>query len=117
MGGLAGVFFEGVQSVATGAVETAERLVDMFHEDVERIRELGRAAANVLRVFDALRARPLATINDLGSRSGVAYPTAARAVDALERLGIVREITGRSRDRVFAYDRYVAILNEGAEPL
>lgn len=110
-------FFEGVDSVATGAVETAERLVDMFHEDAERIRGLGRAAANALRVFDALRARPLATVNDLAGRSGVAYATAARAVEALERLGIVREITGRSRDRVFAYDRYVAILNEGAEPL
>ncbi len=110
-------FFEGVESVATGAVETAERLVDLFHEDAERVREIGRAAASALRVFDALRARPLATINDLAGRSDLAYPTAARAVDALERLGIVREITGRSRDRVFAYDRYVAILNEGAEPL
>ncbi|MDZ7841672.1 MAG: hypothetical protein U5R46_12800 [Gammaproteobacteria bacterium] len=50
-------------------------------------------------------------------RSGAYYPTVPQAVDALERFGIVREITGRSRDRVFAHDRYVAILDEGAEPL
>lgn len=110
-------FFEGVHTTATGAVETAHRLLDLFHRDAERIRSLGRAAANALRVFDALRARPLATINDLAERTGIAYPTAARAVEALARLGIVREITGRSRDRVFAYDGYIAILNEGAEPL
>ena len=41
----------------------------------------------------------------------------ARAVDALENLGIVREITGRKRERVFAYARYLSILGEGTEPL
>jgi Fic family protein len=110
-------FLEGVRATATGAVDTAHRLLDRFRQDAERIQGLGRAVANALRVFDALRARPLATINDLTARTGVTYPTAGRAIEALERLGIVREITGRSRDRVFAYDAYLAILNEGAEPL
>ena len=59
----------------------------------------------------------MTTINDPATRAEVAYPTVARAVEALTRLGIVREITGRSRDRVFVYDRYVRILNEGAEAL
>lgn len=110
-------FLEGVLTTATGAVDTAHRLLALFREDAERVRGLDRATANTLRVFDALRARPLATINDLADRTGIAYPTAARAIDALARLGIVREITGRYRDRVFAYDRYLAILNEGGEPL
>ena len=82
-----------------------------------RVQTLGRAAANALRVFDALRDRPLATVNALTESTGVSYPTVARAVEALENLGIVREITGRKRERVFAYSRYVAILNEGTEPL
>jgi len=110
-------FLEGVQTTASGAVDTAHRLVELFRDDAERIRGLGRAAANALRVFDALRARPVATINDLADRAGVSYPTAARAVTALQKLDIVHEITGRSRDRVFAYRRYVEILNEGGEPL
>lgn len=54
-------FFEGVHTTATGAVETAHRLLDLFHHDAERIRSLGRAAAN------ALRARPLATLTALPS--------------------------------------------------
>ena len=33
------------------------------------------------------------------------------------RLGVVREITGRQRNRLYAYDRYLAILSEGAQPL
>jgi hypothetical protein len=35
----------------------------------------------------------------------------------LTKLRIARELTGRKRDRIFAYDRYLAILNEGTEPL
>ncbi len=78
---------------------------------------LGRQAANVLRVFDVLRLQPLATVSLLAERAGISFVTAARAVDALEHLGIVREITGRQRHRVFAYAAYLAILNEGTEPL
>ncbi len=110
-------FLEGVASTAGSAVDTAHRLLALFRDDAARVKTLGRAAANALRVFDALRNRPLATLNDLTGRTGASYPTAARAVEALENLGIVREITGRKRERVFAYTRYLDILNEGTEPL
>jgi Fic family protein len=110
-------FLEGVTSTAGAAVETAHRLLALFDEDAARVRTLGRAAANALRVFDALRDKPLANLNALTDSTGVSYPTVSRAVEALEDLGIVREITGRRRERVFAYARYLDILNEGTEPL
>ena len=110
-------FLEGVEITAVSAVDTAHRLLALFRDDAARVQTLGRAAANALRVFDALRDRPLATLNDLTERTGASYPTVARAVEALENLGIVREITGRKRERVFAYMRYLDILNEGTEPL
>ena len=110
-------FLEGVESTAGSAVETAHRLLALFRDDAARVRALARAAANAKRVFDALRDRPLANLNALTERTGVSYPTVARAVEALETLGIVREITGRKRERVFAYTRYLALLNEGTEPL
>jgi Fic family protein len=65
----------------------------------------------------ALRAKPLATISDLKARAGVSYPTAAKAVELLEQSGVVRELTGGRRNRIFAYDRYLSILSEGTEPL
>jgi len=110
-------FLEGVEGIATSAVDTAHRLLALFRDDAARVRALGRGAAGALRVFDALRDRPLATLNDLAGRTGASYPTVARAVEALEDLGIAREITGRKRERVYAYARYLAILGEGTEPL
>lgn len=110
-------FLEGVEETATNAVQTAQRLVALFKEDAARVQSLGRAAASALRVFDILRERPLLTLGEVCQRAGLTFPTATKGMKALETLGIVREITGARRGRVFAYDRYLAILNEGAEPL
>jgi hypothetical protein len=41
----------------------------------------------------------------------------AKSLEHMRRLGIVREITGRPRHRLFVYDAYLAILNEGTEPV
>ena len=104
---------EGIEQTAAGAVNTAHRLLALFRDDAGRVQTLGRA--NAMRVFDILRRRPVARIDALATETGVAYPTAARAVEALQTLGILREITGRRRERIFAYQAYLAILNEGAE--
>ncbi|MGB9671250.1 MAG: Fic family protein [Halothiobacillaceae bacterium] len=109
-------FLDGVAETATGAVDTAHRLLALFAADAARVQTLGRAAANALRVFDALRRRPLASIDELSQRLGLSFPTVARAIEALEKLGIVREITGRKRERVFAYQAYLDVLNEGTQP-
>lgn len=110
-------FLEGVETTAGAAVDTAHRLLALFGKDAARVQALGRAAANALRVFDAFRDRPLATIPALTQQTGASYPTVSRAVEVLEKLGIVREITGRKRERVFAYTSYLDILTEGTEPL
>jgi Fic family protein len=110
-------FLEGVAGTAQSAVDTAHRLLQLFKDDAKRIQDLGRSAPNTLRVFDALRGHPLATVPALVTRTRASYPTVARALAALQQLGIVRETTGRRRERVFAYSRYIDILNEGTEPL
>ncbi|MHB8868908.1 MAG: Fic family protein [Thermoleophilia bacterium] len=110
-------FLEGVESTAGGAVQTAQRLVALFKDDTDRVQGLGRRAATTLRVLDALRHRPVLTLNEVSRRVGVSFPTATKGMDALVELGIVREITGGRRNRVFAYDAYLSVLSEGGEPL
>lgn len=110
-------FLEGVAQTAGGAVETAHRLLALFRADEARVARQGRRSSSLLRLHTALRARPLTTITDLAQRSGLSFPTAATGAEKLVELGIVRELTGRERNRVFSYDRYVTILSEGTEPL
>jgi len=110
-------FLEGVEQTAHGAVQTARRLVDLFQQDTRRVQSSGRGAANVLRVLDALRQRPLCSLRQIGQSAGVSFPTASKAMLTLVKMGIARELTGQRRNRVFVYDAYLNILNEGGEAL
>jgi cell filamentation protein, protein adenylyltransferase len=110
-------FLEGIRQTAEEAVTTARRLELLFAEDRERIAASGRRSASALRVHDALKRRPVASIQDLRARTGLSFPTAAAGVELLGDLGIARELTGKRRDRIFSYGAYLAVLNEGTEPL
>ena len=110
-------FLEGVEDTASNAVRTAQLLVALFKDDTARVQSVGRAASSALRVFNALGERPITTLNDLCQRTGLSFPTATNGIARLMHLGIVKELTGGRRNRVFSYDRYLAILNEGTEPL
>ena len=110
-------FLEGVEQTANSAVQTARRLVDLFQQDTRRVQAGGRGAANTLRVLDALRQRPLCNLAHVSSSADISFPTASRAMLALVELGIARELTGQRRNRVFVYDAYLGILNEGGEAL
>ena len=102
---------------ARGAVQTAQRLVTLFEHDGAQVRARGRGAGAALRIFDALRARPLVSLNEACRRAGLTFPTATKGMAVLVDMGIARELTGQRRNRIFAYQSYLSILNEGTEPL
>ncbi len=108
-------FLEGVRETAEGAVSTAKRLVELFGQDQERIVPRGRRAGSALRVHDAIKARPVTSMQDVCARTGLSFPATSSAMEVLVDLGIASELTGKRRNRIFAYDRYIAILNEGTE--
>jgi Fic family protein len=110
-------FLKGVEQTASGAVQTARRLVTLFEEDARRIQRSGRASANALSVIHALRQRPAITLRHLRDECRMTFPTATKSMQLLVGLGIVRELTGQRRNRVFVYDAYLKILNEGGQPL
>lgn len=108
-------FLEGVESTATGAVESVRRLLDLFQQDEQRIQRAQRRASTTLRVFRVLCERPLVTLKEVCRRTELSFPAAAKAMETLATLGIVQEITGRQRNRAFAYQNYLKILSEGTE--
>jgi Fic family protein len=108
-------FLEGVKLAAEGAVATAERLSEMFRADRSRVEGSGRRAGSALRVHEALKARPIQSMPVLRDVTGLSFPAVSSAMEVLVELGIARELTGKRRNRLFVYDRYLAILNEGTE--
>jgi Fic family protein len=110
-------FLTGVNSAATQAVQTATAMLELFARDRQRIAGLGRVAGSVLRVHEYLQRRPLTTVSKAGVELGLTAPTVRVAFQHLQALGLVREVTGKLRDRVFSYEGYLALLAEGTEPL
>ena len=110
-------FLDGVRTTADGAVATSRRLLELFAGERAAVEQNGgRRAGSALRVYDALRSQPILSLPAARARTGLAFRTAASAMQLLVEQGIVREITGRRRGRLFVHDRHLAVLNEGTEP-
>lgn len=101
----------GVESVATQATNTVSSLVALFERDRARIGTLGRATRTALRVYDVLQRRVVVSIPVAAKQARITWPTAKAALERLMELEIVKESTGRRRDRLYTYSRQLAILN------
>jgi Fic family protein len=110
-------FFEGIVATSGQAVDTAQRLLRLFQDDRERLRQSGRIAGTALQLHEVFTRHPLRTIPRIVQELGLSKPAITRGLAAMQSLGIVREITGKQRYMIFAYQPYLDILSEGAQPL
>ncbi|HEX6640787.1 MAG TPA: Fic family protein, partial [Thermoanaerobaculia bacterium] len=80
--------------------------------DRARIEQQGRRSGSALRVHEALKARPISSLAAISRDTGLSFPAAASAVELLATMNIVRELTGKRRNRLFVYDRFLSVLND-----
>lgn len=106
-------FVDAIAATATQAVITAQLLTRLLADDKARLASLGRLAGSARQILDALFAHPISNIAALTDATGLTPATIGKALDAMEQeLCIVRELTGRKRNRVYAYSAYITILNQ-----
>lgn len=106
-------FLRGVAETAHSATLTARKLTDCYQEDLVKVQKLGHAGSKAAAALGGFRQRPMLDIKRVAAALGVSFPTAAKVVQLLVDQGILRETTGKARDRIFVYRRYLEILNEG----
>jgi Fic family protein len=110
-------FLTGVYETANQAVHTSRKILELFQIDQQRIETLGRSLGTTLRVFKLVQSMPLISIARASQEADVSIPTVTAALARLEELGIVREITSKRRDKLYSYEKYMLLLNEGTEPI
>jgi predicted transcriptional regulator len=76
---------------------------------VSECAEFGRAGITVRRLVQLLSSAPATTVLGASAALDISVPSIGAAIERLELAGLVREITGRSRDRVFVYTPAVAL--------
>lgn len=110
-------FLEGVKETADQAADTAKQIMSLFNADRQKIEGLGRPAASALRVYSYLQSKAILSVASAVAALNLSAPTVRKSVGHLMELGLVRETTGKRRDRLFVYSGYLDILNQGTEPL
>lgn len=103
-------FLTGVLEVSLEASATARRILALREQHRDLIAgRLGRAAGNGHRTLEHLYAHPIISVNQVRELIGTTYPAANQLVDRLMDIGILVEVTGRTRNRRFSYDPYVRL--------
>jgi Fic family protein len=105
-------FLRGVIEVSNQAAETARRILALREEHRNSIADhLGRAAGNGHRVLEHLYKKPIVSVKEVRELIGTTYPAANQLVDRMEQLGVLREVTGQTRNRQFQYAPYISLFN------
>ena len=110
-------FLKGVAQTADQATQTAQSIISLFTYHRHKVEISGKSAAAMLTIYDYLQRCPIANTGKIKQGCKVSLPTVLRSMAAFEKLGIVKEITGKDRHKIFVYEAYLDLLNEGTEPL
>lgn len=106
-------FLEAVSAAASDAVASIEKLSQLHDQNIAILPKTNRSTDNVRILFDYLEEHPIVDITRTAAALSLSYNTVSSSVKKLMELGILRETTNAARNRVFAYEQYLAILREG----
>ena len=110
-------FLEGVIETSEQAATTAKKIAELFKADRTRIEQAPGHGSAIIQIYSLLQRRPATTSRDIADNCNYTLQTVIKNLSTLETMGVVKEITGNYRNKVFIYADYIGLLNEGAEPL
>lgn len=111
--GWVGFFLDGVETAATDAERGIVAMASLINADRKRLLAAPRVGAVALRLFELLPLMPRFTIEQARRKLDTTFPTATAAVMRLQDLGLLTELTGQKKNRLFSYAAYVELLAEG----
>ncbi len=108
-------FLEGVAVIANESVHLIRDLFGIIETDRKRYLESSAATVSGARLFESLAGNPIVTVSSAVRICTTTRPTASKAISSLCEAGILEETSGRSRDRTYAYRKYLDLLRVGTE--
>lgn len=102
-------FLTGVAETATQGRDTFQKVLALRTEVEARMHELGRRGKKGLQLLRLLYRRPVVTVAEVTRELEVSAPTANALVADFVHLGLLKEMTGYARNRVFAFETYLKL--------
>lgn len=103
-------FLECVRESADDGVATARGLFIQVNDDRRKVTSSKSSTLIAVRLLDLLPTHPMVTLPRCTELLQTSKPTAVKAIEALRRVGVLHEITGKRRNRVYAYTAYLDLL-------
>jgi Fic family protein len=104
-------FLRGVYEVSRAATETARAILTLRENHREAVAQHMAGSTNGLRLLDYLFEHPLISVRMAQEILKCSYVTAGNVIQEFKKLGILQEITGRQRNRLFRYEPYVSLFD------
>ena len=105
-------FLEAVSAAAKDSLDTVEKLNALHEQNVKKLPKTSRSNDNVRKLFDYIEQFPIIDIKKTSETFGISYNTVSSAIKKLEQIGILKQTTNASRNRVFSYEDYLHILRK-----
>ncbi len=110
-------FLTGVTETANQAVETSSAISALFKSDLDKIKTLNRSSASAQKAHNFLQKKAIVSVQSTTEILGVSTPTARAALNNLKELGVVKDISGTGKERLYIYSDLVDLLEKGTEPI
>lgn len=105
-------FLRCVQESADDGANAAQRMFRLVSEDRRGLMGLSSVTVTAIRLFELLPMYPMISSAKALELTGGTKPTANKAIESLVEAGVLEEITGKQRDRIYVYRRYLDVLTE-----
>ena len=100
-------FLVGIIETSKKGIETFDQILKLKSDIESNIQKMGPRATNILKVMDHLYRRPIIDPSIIMSLTGVSAPTTYKIIADLQKIGVLQEITGKKRKKVYAFSEYL----------
>ncbi len=109
-------FLKGIVETSDSAIDTAKRILELQTNHRTLLWKKNISSPLAVGILEKLFFTPYVSVNDIAKSFKISYQAASTLVSQLEKAGILKEITGRKRDKRYIYADYINILSEGTKP-
>ncbi len=102
-------FLVGVIETSTNGIRTFDNILQLQKQVDADIQKMGSRAINAKKVLDYLYNRPLINAEKVSEVTGISMPSSYKLIAELEKIKILKEITGGQRSRIYVFDNYLKL--------
>lgn len=100
-------FLVGVIETAKNSIETFDKILKLQKAVEQKIQKLGSRVNNAQVIINYLYQRPIIDAQKIKTLTNLSAPSVYKIISELEKIGVLNEITGSKRGKVFAFNEYI----------